>query len=476
MTEYTNTRRGQSKESSTGLFSERWSIRLWLFIVALCFAVYWVLLHVFLHNDHPSSSFTGQHMPGKEHAMSTGLSRGAVLPSLPSSGGIKSVEDGEGEIITSGESTDVADSKRYRPHMDTMMHTSTGSKGPLAVVLLSVSDPNKGSEKTSTKETDQKKKNKPLPSSTITQVDVVDKSDRQAVYYMEDDEEEEDKDAEVVSKKPTPKKRPSAASSEPDGRVKSQGELSRERNYKKQRQNQKRFAAGKLFNHEPEWGYNNELPYIQVLNTPKIPLKKDRRVVFPELSFVKPSRDPSELPSGVLGMSRELVKANAVLQTHPLYQNTEWFDGSKRLEDTMQYIQQSTYCVEKPIFLGMATVGDDLYWQLIENFIYSAVKFNVSQCALVICVSDLNCMKMCENAYFPCYNYQEELRPLPSVMEQIARVKLYHVPKALTMGVSVFMLDLDVGFLSDPQHMLKAFYATPIVDVMVQVSVILSYR
>eukprot|EP01034_Spumella_vulgaris_P027166 gene27166-33849_t len=116
----------------------------------------------------------------------------------------------------------------------------------------------------------------------------------------------------------------------------------------------------------------------------------------------------------------------------------------------------------------MATVHDDLYWQLIENFMYTMVKFNISACSIVICVSDPKCMKLCDEAHFPCYNYVEHVTPLPSVMEQIAAVKLLHVPKALTRGVDVFMLDLDVGFLEDPVHMVEAFRETPIVDIMVQ--------
>jgi hypothetical protein len=59
-------------------------------------------------------------------------------------------------------------------------------------------------------------------------------------------------------------------------------------------------------------------------------------------------------------------------------------------------------------------------------------------------------------------------------MEQIAAVKLLHVPMALTRGVDVFMLDLDVGFLEDPKHMVAAFRDTPIVDIMVQVGCVLS--
>jgi hypothetical protein len=65
------------------------------------------------------------------------------------------------------------------------------------------------------------------------------------------------------------------------------------------------------------------------------------------------------------------------------------------LPDAMLHIQRDPVCVGKPIFMTMATVGDDLYWQLIENFVYTLVKFNVSDCSLVICVSDPHCMELC---------------------------------------------------------------------------------
>ena len=49
------------------------------------------------------------------------------------------------------------------------------------------------------------------------------------------------------------------------------------------------------------------------------------------------------------------------------------------------------------------------------------------------------------------------------------QVKLLHIPQALTRGVDVFMLDLDVGFLASPQYMVKVFEETPIVDIFIQV-------
>lgn len=81
--------------------------------------------------------------------------------------------------------------------------------------------------------------------------------------------------------------------------------------------------------------------------------------------------------------------------------------------------------------------------------LHCQVKYNVSDCSLVICVSDAKCMDLCGASYFPCYNYQSEAVKnaiaagkdpsqaigVPSVMEQIAEVKLLHIPKALTKKV-----------------------------------------
>jgi hypothetical protein len=100
----------------------------------------------------------------------------------------------------------------------------------------------------------------------------------------------------------------------------------------------------------------------------------------------------------------------------------------------MIFIQHDPVCIGKPIFMTMATVGDDLYWQLIENFVYTLVKFNVSDCSLVICVSDAHCMDLCAESIFPCFDYRYHKAELPSVMEQIATVKLLHIPMAMSKG------------------------------------------
>jgi hypothetical protein len=233
------------------------------------------------------------------------------------------------------------------------------------------------------------------------------------------------------------------------------------------KQKKLKFAGNELYNYQSDWGFQGKEKFIEVLPTNKIPLKKDRKVVFPQLNIAKPIR-PAGVPSNLVGSPRSLLKATEILQQNQLYLNETLYSGVLALDEVMYFLQKQSVCRRKPIFLSMATVGDDLYWQLIENFVYSMVKFDLSSCSIVICVSDQKCMDACRSASFPCYNYQDHNTPLPSVMEQIAKVKLFFVPVALTRGVDVFMLDLDVGFLGDPKIMVEAFVETPIVDILVQ--------
>lgn len=271
----------------------------------------------------------------------------------------------------------------------------------------------------------------------------------------------------------------------------------------------KRYAGMEVLNVDPEWGYKGEYPWIEVMPTPKkIPLKHDRRVVFRNLTFSQSiGQNPVTLlgkhssgpRSTILGQSRDLMLARAQLQEHVFHSNPALADGSMALEDVMETLYKAC---GGPIYLGMATVHDDLYWQLIENFFYTSTRFHFSQCAMMICISDNKCMEMCHDALFPCYNYtyrseadlffnqQNQQHTVDGqsvennhhavavvnslatkkvpVMEQIAQVKLLLVPRALQRGVSLFLLDLDVGFLHDPAHLLQPFLETPIVDIMVQ--------
>lgn len=212
----------------------------------------------------------------------------------------------------------------------------------------------------------------------------------------------------------------------------------------------------------------------------KSELKQDKMVRLYEEDILPEGRNVSAEPTYILGQTRSFFEAQNRLKMHPLYGLLYLVPGSSKsdsqyimsgdsnsLTEAMVKLYDDPQCDNTPLYLTMASVGDELYWQLIENFIYSLVKFDLSSCGMVICVSDEKCMELCADSYFPCFNYRSP-PPLPSVMEQIGTLKLLHIPKVLAQGVDLFMLDLDVGFLNDPRHMTKVFYETPTIDIFVQ--------
>ena len=127
------------------------------------------------------------------------------------------------------------------------------------------------------------------------------------------------------------------------------------------------------------------------------------------------------------------------------------------LEDYMFQLSKLPSCHSKPLFISMARVKSPLYRQLLQNFFYSMLRFNLQNCAVMICISDFNCLESCSSFGFPCFDYQH---PLPSahVMVQIATLKLYHIGQVLKKGVNVMVLDMDIGFLQSPMRLLDSFF------------------
>lgn len=219
------------------------------------------------------------------------------------------------------------------------------------------------------------------------------------------------------------------------------------------------YLRSGVYNFEPKWGFNGELKYIDVVPNIKIPIKWDRRIIFPSetlqnLYDIKDrmnSQPSSEGPLYGEMVSNweppELATATSILKKHPIFDSSA--SQLHDLDEMMTFLSASPSCSQTPIFLTMATIGNELYWQLVENFVYTLVKYKLSDCALIVCVSDALCMRKCGDYSFPCFNYQTpgKTSSMP-VMEQIAILKLQHIPKALSHGVDVFMLDLDVSHLN----------------------------
>lgn len=128
----------------------------------------------------------------------------------------------------------------------------------------------------------------------------------------------------------------------------------------------------------------------------------------------------------------------------------------------MKLVASQPQCMHKPLFIAMAHVQSDLYWQLIQNFIYSMMQFDHIECSIMICVTDMNCMNLCRYHHFPCYHYQHPNATTGTtmtihIMEQIATIKLLEVSRALEAGLNILLLDLDVGFLRDPLVLYEGF-------------------
>ena len=146
-----------------------------------------------------------------------------------------------------------------------------------------------------------------------------------------------------------------------------------------------------VYNVDEEWGYPSpaggrgftnscwyNLTHIKIMPTDKIPIKKDRRVVltlqnYDNRNSLKAIDSYNSTPTFQVGSPRELLHANRVLQAHPFFHRPPSLNASC-LEDVLVFIKEQSQCARSPVFLGMATVGEDLYWQLIENYFYTLVK------------------------------------------------------------------------------------------------------
>lgn len=45
-------------------------------------------------------------------------------------------------------------------------------------------------------------------------------------------------------------------------------------------------------------------------------------------------------------------------------------------------------------------------------------KFGLSSCTIMVCVSDLSCMKLCEKSHFPCYDFEyKDFHPVIKLLD-----------------------------------------------------------
>ncbi len=214
--------------------------------------------------------------------------------------------------------------------------------------------------------------------------------------------------------------------------------------------------------YEPKWKYNlfrnidpDNLNQIILTESPSD--TSDNTTILSKIVVdeIKP------LNNSVYKFTSPIEEAIYYLSNHPIHSmNT----SDMELQDLVVRLGSNSDCKINniPIFISMANIGSigSLYWELVENFIYSMVKFKLINCTLLICVSDKKCFEACQKYKFPCYYYEYDLithkkNLFPSTMEQIATLKLYDLPKVLLKGINTFIIDLDVGFHASPMLFLK---------------------
>lgn len=129
-------------------------------------------------------------------------------------------------------------------------------------------------------------------------------------------------------------------------------------------------------------------------------------------------------------------KVQDTLAQHPFNRLSAAQRSSFALEDHLEYLQKQPECAGKPLFTSMANVFSALYWQLIENFVYTMVKFELSHCTVMVCVTDDRCMQLCDEAGFPCYDFRyDSFHPVSSNVHcAVQSVKLLLLALYLTIG------------------------------------------
>ena len=124
-------------------------------------------------------------------------------------------------------------------------------------------------------------------------------------------------------------------------------------------------------------GYNNVIikddirPFVQKGKSPSVPV------------FGPSSISQNAFTQREVGIVKTYENAQQAFTSHI----SHTFDKNLTLEKYMFLLSKSPKCSNKPIFLTMARVSSDLYWQLIENFFYTMYIFGHLECSIMVCVT-----------------------------------------------------------------------------------------
>ena len=115
---------------------------------------------------------------------------------------------------------------------------------------------------------------------------------------------------------------------------------------------------------------------------------------FPYQNPAKPPQaSPAERENKKVHVRTRVMASMKPVQISDNYQATfqkhisRNFPKDIRLDKYMKRLSASKQCRGKPLFVTMARVKSDLYWQLIENFFFTMYRYGHTDCAVMICIS-----------------------------------------------------------------------------------------
>lgn len=127
--------------------------------------------------------------------------------------------------------------------------------------------------------------------------------------------------------------------------------------------------------------------------------KKELITSIPQIISI-PSPIQTIIPNN---LNQFIQNNNNNVFSHPLFD----FNQNLQLDEVLYKMYQRNECKNLPIFVTMAKIGSPIYAQLVENFHYTMMKYNLFECSLLICLDDPKCLDFCSKFSFPCYNYSD---------------------------------------------------------------------
>lgn len=130
---------------------------------------------------------------------------------------------------------------------------------------------------------------------------------------------------------------------------------------------------------------SNVIPPVvnNVINNDGQKSNKGESVNVPPVNVVVPHTSRPIIDPISDGPVRIMSVAQMAFAEHPAH----FIPATMQLDEYMALLSKQPQCLNKPIFITMARVQSNLYWQLIEGFFHSMFAFGHLPCAVMVCVT-----------------------------------------------------------------------------------------